>query len=237
MSLPFFFRENIDPGNQSVVLDEETSKHIVQVLRMKPGALLQLTNGHGHVFKAEITRDHKKSCEVRILQSFLHPPAIRKTAIAISLLKNASRFEWFLEKATELGVSEIIPLICERTVKQHFRFDRMKSICISAMLQSQQSWLPALWEPVPFLTALSSADYDRKFIAHCIDDGEKNLPGFASQTESCIIFIGPEGDFSENEIESATAHHFIPASLGSTRLRSETAGLAAAVLLKLDNMK
>ena len=115
---------------------------------MKEGEKLNLTDGKGNLITAEITDDHKKHCSVKIIDSRLTTHDSRKVTIAISLLKNTNRFEWFLEKATEIGVSEIIPLICERTEKQKFRYDRMKGICISAMLQSQQCWLPVLHEPI-----------------------------------------------------------------------------------------
>ena len=155
-----------------------------------------------------------------------------KITIAISLLKNTNRFEWFLEKATEIGVSEIIPLICERTEKQKFRYDRMKGICISAMLQSQQTWLPILHEPKQFNhLAIEQFGTQQKFIAHCNEaSGKKNLSTFQPLNHSTIL-IGPEGDFTKQEIELALQNGFTPVSLGETRLRSETAGVVASVLL------
>ena len=149
MSLPIFFQEDIS-DHSSLTLSEETSKHIVQVLRMKAGEHLQLTDGKGEIITAEIISEHKRATQVKVLQTSHIAPRISNVTIAISLIKNNSRLEWFLEKATEIGVSEIIPLICERTEKQHFRHDRMKNILISAMLQSQQAWLPLLHEPIKF---------------------------------------------------------------------------------------
>src|ERR1700741_1168239 len=150
MSLPVFFVKSVAGIDEHLVLDEDTSKHVVQVLRMGKGELLQLTDGKGNKVAASITEPHKKKTAVTITATeFLARPA-RKTAIAISLLKNASRFEWFLEKATELGIQSIFPLRCEHTERQHFRLDRMQSVLMSAMLQSQQAWVPELHEPAKF---------------------------------------------------------------------------------------
>ena len=232
MTLPFFYISEYVPSQKEIVLDEDTSRHVVQVLRMKEGEKLNLTDGKGSLITAEVTDAHKKHCSVRVIDSQLSTQDSRKVIIAISLLKNTSRFEWFLEKATEVGVSEIIPLICERTEKQKFRYDRMKGICISAMLQSQQTWLPVLHEPKQFNhLAIEQFDDQQKFIAHCEESDQKNsLSTFQSFNHSTIL-IGPEGDFTKQEIELALQNNFIPVSLGETRLRTETAGIVAATLL------
>jgi len=232
MALPFFYKEDINPTTANVVLDEDTSKHIVQVLRMKVGEQLQLTNGKGDLFTAEIIDDNRKKCTVTILTTD-HEPQITKITIAISLIKSNSRFEWFLEKATEIGVTSIIPLICERTEKPAFKFERSNGILISAMLQSQQSWLPVLQEPQKFATFIGQANQEQKFIAHCIDENNKQQLAVQpiNQLTSKLILIGPEGDFTKEEIELALKHDFIPVSLGNTRLRTETAGIVSAVLL------
>ena len=154
--------------------------------------------------------------------------------IAMSLLKNSSRFEWFLEKATEIGITEIVPLICERTERQHFRLDRLKQIVVSAMLQSRQSWLPVLKEPVLLEQVVESADHQQRFIAHCIEEEKKSLTGLIDKLQRRrIILIGPEGDFTKEEVQLASQHHFLTVSLGENRLRAETAGVVAASLLKL----
>ena len=226
----FFSSENLDT-NSVITLDEETSKHIVQVLRMKKGEELRLTNGKGIIATAEIEDDHKKKTMVRVRNMVRHEPSSRKTSIGMSLLKNAGRFEWFLEKATEIGVASIIPMICERTEKQHFRFDRMKNILISAMLQSQQTWLPELAEPQQFKLVVDLTTHDQKFIAHCIEEEKKELRTEIRPKPSAIILIGPEGDFTNSEIELALNNNFVPVSLGQNRLRSETAGIVAATYL------
>ncbi|HET6766945.1 MAG TPA: RsmE family RNA methyltransferase [Chitinophagaceae bacterium] len=235
MTLPFFYINEYSSSQKEIVLDDDTSRHVVQVLRMKEGEKLNLTDGKGHLITAEITDDHKKHCSVKVIDSVLTSHVSRKITIAISLLKNTNRFEWFLEKATEIGVSEVIPLICERTEKQKFRYDRMKGICVSAMLQSQQCWLPGLREPVKYIeyikSVLDNSDLT-KFIAHCEESAEKqNLSTFQALDHSTIL-IGPEGDFTKQEIELALQNRFIPVSLGETRLRSETAGVVASVILR-----
>lgn len=243
MQLPFFYIESADARSKSIVLDEETSRHVVQVLRMKKDEKINLTDGKGKLLSGIITNDHKKHCTVEVINSRLLTPDSRLLTIAISLLKNSSRFEWFLEKATEIGVYEIIPLICERTEKQKFRYDRMKGILISAMLQSQQCWLPMLHEPVKFdnLILAMSGENIQKFIAHCNEGDKKQLSNFHKNesfgnirtSPNSIILIGPEGDFTEKEIELVIKHAFIPVALGETRLRSETAGIVAATILKI----
>ncbi|HNO98764.1 MAG TPA: RsmE family RNA methyltransferase, partial [Ferruginibacter sp.] len=212
----------------------DTSKHIVQVLRMQNGEQLQLTDGKGNLFTGVITDNNRKRCAVGILQTTNLQPQTRKISIAISLLKNTSRFEWFLEKATEIGVSEIIPLVCARTEKTAFKYDRMKSILVSAMLQSQQCWLPRLHEPAKFSELVPAALQQQKLIAHCEETGEKKqLSTLQPFSASTIILIGPEGDFTPEEVQLALENNFSAVALGNTRLRTETAGVVAASLLCL----
>lgn len=237
MTLPFFYTESFNAGAKSIILDEDTSRHVIQVLRMKEGEKLNLTDGKGNLITAGITDSHKKHCTVSVEGTRYKVQDTRRVCIAISLLKNASRFEWFLEKATEIGVSEIIPLICERTEKQKFRYDRMKQICISAMLQSQQCWLPVLQEPVKYIEYIKSVKENvglNKFIAHCDEGNKQTISQFPnSSLTNSLVLIGPEGDFTKEEIVPALQNNFIPVSLGETRLRSETAGVVVATLLCL----
>lgn len=229
MALPYFYEHDLLPGTTVFTLSEGTSKHCVQVLRMKEGELLNLTNGKGNLFTATILSPDKKRTEVKIEATKFTSKALRKVSIGISLLKNNSRFEWFLEKATEIGVAEIIPLISERTERQHFRHDRMNNILIAAMLQSQQTWLPLLHEPQKF-ESITLTSSPQKFIAHCEEQQKQELKDFRL-ADDVMILIGPEGDFSPSEIASALGSNFNPVSLGNTRLRTETAGVVAATLL------
>jgi 16S rRNA (uracil1498-N3)-methyltransferase len=234
MTLPFFYITNYDVVQKEIMLDEDTSRHIVQVLRMKIGEKINLTDGKGNLLTCEIADDHKKHCSVVVKGTKHKAQGTRQVSIAISLLKNTNRFEWFLEKSTEIGIRAFIPLICERTEKQKFRFDRMQGICISAMLQSQQCWLPLLHEPVKFENLVREPFDGQKFIAHCAEADKKTIVASPVSSHS-IICIGPEGDFTMEEIRTALENNFIPVSLGETRLRSETAGVAAAVLLQMRN--
>ncbi len=219
------------------MLDEDTSRHIVSVLRMKPGELLHLTDGKGNLFTAAVADDHKKKCTVAINNVQYVEPAPGKITIAISILKNSSRFEWFLEKATEIGITEIVPLLCERTEREKFRRDRLMHILASAMLQSQQCWLPVLHEPIGYGLLFKQEEIiktSQKFIAHCIAEEKRNLADLINESlPSRIILIGPEGDFTREEVDLAIEQHFLPVSLGDTRLRAETAGMVAAALLRI----
>src|ERR1044072_7950828 len=173
MNLPYFFEENV--AQPVYFLSEETSKHCIQVLRMKEGAQLQLTDGTGNLFTASIIHADKKHCKVSVEEKQNTNRRSQNIAIAISVLKNPSRLEWFIEKATEIGVQEIIPLICERTEKHNFRLDRMKHILVSAMLQSKQTWLPQLHQPKKFRDYINE-DFDGlKLIAHCVDEEKQSL--------------------------------------------------------------
>ncbi|HYC39449.1 MAG TPA: RsmE family RNA methyltransferase [Chitinophagaceae bacterium] len=231
--LPFFYIRESDEAQQEITLDEATSRHIVQVLRMPLGAELNLTEGKGSLMTAEIVDAHRKRCRVRIKQLLHIQPPARTVSIGISLLKNPGRFEWFLEKAAELGVSGIIPLLCERTEKQSFRKERMEAVLVSALLQSRQCWLPVLHQPARLLDLLPACHQPQKFIAHCIEDEKRNLADLVNENLEQIVLVGPEGDFTPEEVALAVKHHFVPVMLGDTRLRSETAGIAAACLLRL----
>lgn len=242
MSLPFFYISQFDASQKEIVLNEDTSKHIVRVLRMNVGEQLNLTDGKGNLLTCSITDAHKKQCGLKVDAVISQPQGTRKVAVAISLIKNTNRFEWFLEKATEIGVSEIIPLICERTEKEKFRFDRLQEICISAMLQSQQVWLPKLQVPTSFNEIANwKIENGLNYIAHCVEGNRQKLT-HAHIPESAqlvpdiyrdsLICIGPEGDFTSEEIALALDNNFIPVSLGETRLRTETAGVVAASLMQ-----
>ncbi len=233
--LPLFY--SIEPANSNdfMILEEDASKHVVQVLRMKKGDRLQLTDGIGNLYTGEIIHDHKKKVEVRIQEKMYNEPGSKKITIAISILKNAARFEWFLEKATEIGISAIRPLICERTERQHFRADRLQNILISAMLQSHQCWLPALHDPASFTQIVNESSHSQKFIAHCVEQKKTQLADVLDDSlPERIMLIGPEGDFSTNEIALAIQKGFTPVSLGENRLRSETAGVVASAMLRLN---
>lgn len=239
MDIPFFFSQQLTLSTNTLLLDEAVSKHAIQVLRMQVGETLQLVNGKGLLAKAIIVKADKRHTQVDIKEISSQPVAIRSTAIAISLVKNAARFEWFLEKATEIGITEIIPLICQRTERQLFKKERWEQILVSAMVQSQQVWMPILHEPVLLKkwleneSLISSKPYQQKFVAHCLPDSKTELSIVLQKEKDALILIGPEGDFTKDEIELAMENNFVPVALGNTRLRTETAGMVAATILKI----
>lgn len=234
MALPYFYVTDL--SSSTLTLEEDTSKHIIQVLRMQINEQLLLTDGKGKKATAVIIDDNRKRCTVKLTDVIHEPEKATGVTIGISLVKNASRFEWFLEKATEIGVTEIIPLLCDRTEKEKFRHDRLQSILVSAMLQSQQCWLPVLHEPINFGEVVKQTTTANKFIAHCLPNEKQQLASTLAHhspltTQAAIILIGPEGDFTEKEIATALQLGFQPVALGNTRLRTETAGMVAATLL------
>jgi 16S rRNA (uracil1498-N3)-methyltransferase len=230
MSAPFFYEPDLNTNSSHFTLSEETSKHCIQVLRMKNGEALQLTNGQGLLCTATIGSEDKKKAVAIITKTEQTAAPAKQICIAISLLKNTSRFEWFLEKATEIGITHIQPLLCTRTEHTRFKTERMQGILAAAMLQSQQTWLPVLGEPIALEKYTADSTWQQKLIAHC----EENTKQFISElpvSSSTEILIGPEGDFTPAEIESAVQKGYLPVSLGETRLRTETAGIVATTLL------
>jgi 16S rRNA (uracil1498-N3)-methyltransferase len=174
---------------------------------------------------------HKKNAVVTITASTQTDPPKQKLQLGISLLKNAVRLEWLFEKATEIGVTSITPLVCERTIHERFKTDRMQQIIQSAMIQSQQTWLPVLSEPMPLLQFITKSSAAQKLIAHCEPLHKTSIQSI-EPSDDLLLLIGPEGDFALSEIEAAIAKDFMPIDLGPTRLRTETAGIFALSCLK-----
>lgn len=234
MQVPFFYQPHLSENQSIITLSDDTHKHVVQVLRMKPNDAIHVTNGKGLLCKAILTNIDKKQSIAFIqtcIQTVLKKP---KIAIGISLLKNASRLEWFAEKVTELGISDIYLLQCHRTEKHHFRLDRLNGILIAAMLQSQQTWLPNLHAPQAISNIIQQAQQPIKLMAHCNEANKLPIQKITTNND-VLILIGPEGDFTPDEIATAINHNFVEVSLGNTRLRTETAGIIAATILILNS--
>ena len=231
MSVPYFYEPLIATGMTQFTLSETSSKHCVQVLRMDVGEQIDITNGQGGLFHATIQVAHKKNAVVTITASTQTDPPKQKLQLGISLLKNAVRLEWLFEKATEIGVTSITPLVCERTIHERFKTDRMQQIIQSAMIQSQQTWLPVLSEPMPLLQFITKSSANQKLIAHCEPLHKTSIQSIEPSND-LMLLIGPEGDFAPSEIEAAIAKEFMPIDLGPTRLRTETAGIFALSCLK-----
>ena len=232
MPVPYFYEAPLTSNPTVYSLSEETSKHCVQVLRMKAGDRIDLTNGIGQLFEATISIADKKSTTVQIDAQKSMPTSTQKITLGISLLKNAARLEWLLEKATEMGVHTIVPLLCAHTIHERFKTDRMQNILQSAMIQSQQAWLPLLSEPIEFDAFIHKHKASVNLIAHCEPSEKKNIKEIIARDDVNLL-IGPEGDFSPSEIAKAISNNYTPIQLGPTRLRTETAGIFALSVLKI----
>lgn len=232
MPVPYFYEPTLTIGVNQFTLSPETSKHCVQVLRMQEGANIDITNGMGAVFNATIQTAHKANSLVTIERHQSVAASQQKITLGISLLKNAVRLEWLFEKATEMGIYQIVPIICERTIHERFKMDRMQNILQSAMIQSQQAWLPLLCEPIEFDAFINKHKAPINLIAHCETSEKKNIKDIIALNEVNLL-IGPEGDFSPSEIATAISNNYTPIKLGPTRLRTETAGIFALSVLKI----
>jgi 16S rRNA (uracil1498-N3)-methyltransferase len=226
----FYIAENIGIG-QMYNLSDAQAKHAMQVLRLNKGQIIELTNGNGVLANASIVEASKKNCAVVINSLETKNTEKFNIHIAISPTKNNARLEWFLEKATEVGVAEITPLICNRTEKQNLKTERLEQIIISALLQSKNLFLPKLNPTITFnnflqQTQLPNSNY---LIAHCLPQNKNNISQY--KHNNTVILIGPEGDFSPEEIDQALQNKYQAVAIGNSRLRTETAGLAAAIAL------
>lgn len=233
MSIPYFYEPQLMAGTTHFTLSEQSAKHCVQVLRMKEGDRLDITNGQGLLAEATLISANKKNASVAIIKEVITPAPTQKIILGISLLKNAVRLEWLFEKATEMGIHSLVPLVCERTIHERYKFDRMQNIVQSAMIQSKQTYLPLLMPTTQFsdFLAQNQSLTNHKYIAHCEPTEKKSIKEI-EPTNDCILLIGPEGDFTPSEIDKALAQNYTPIHLGNTRLRTETAGLFALSVLK-----
>lgn len=231
-----FYTPTIDKKSSTFILDEAESKHAIKVLRLNTGDKINLVNGKGTFFEAEITQAHAKKCELSILSSTTETDTKPSLHIAIAPTKNNDRLEWFVEKATEIGITEITPLICQRSERKTLKIDRLEKTAVAAMKQSLKATLPKINEPVSFKDFIKNTPQQTNlFIAHCLDNKEKHLSQLCIKNESSIVLIGPEGDFTKEEIDLAIKNHFKPISLGKSRLRTETAGVVACHTINLIN--
>ena len=217
-----------DINSNTYNLSEEESKHCIKVLRLDAASLLYLVDGKGGFYEALVEDPHPKRTRLKILSKvenfgkrnhYLH--------IAIAPTKNIERVEWFLEKATEIGIDEITPIICDRSERKDIKAERLNKVITSAMKQSIKAYHPILNEPVRFSELITKNAFTQKFIAHCMDGGKTTIREQLIPNSNYLIVIGPEGDFTLEELEVAVNNNFIPVSLGDSRLRTETAALEA----------
>ena len=226
-NMQLFYNSEINITLKEFSFDKEESKHIVKVLRKTEGDTLHVTNGLGDLFLTEIILASEKKCTVRIVTTETSPPTDFYIHIAVAPTKMNDRLEWFLEKATEMGIHEITPIICDRSERKIIKNERFDKIILSAMKQSLQSFLPKLNEPISFKDFINQQHDGNLCIAHCLETEKKLLKNTIKSKEKYTILIGPEGDFSEKEIQLALTNNYIPVSLGNTRLRTETAAIVA----------
>ena len=233
--MQLFYNSNIKPEDKSFFFDKEESKHIVKVLRKKESDKIFLTNGLGYFFESEIISASEKKCEIRITNVQFHEPTSYHIHIAVAPTKMNDRLEWFLEKATEIGIQEITPIICDNSERKVYKIDRAEKIIQAAMKQSLQMYLPKINEPISYSQFVKQTIDGQKFIAHCEETERKAFQNEIKPNEKVTILIGPEGDFSSKEIKLAIENQFIPVTLGNTRLRTETAALVACHTIALIN--
>ncbi|MEX0981702.1 MAG: 16S rRNA (uracil(1498)-N(3))-methyltransferase [Bacteroidales bacterium] len=230
--MDLFYKTNI--VSEHLILDPDESAHSVKVLRYGKGDRVRLIDGKGGFYVAEIEHADPTACEVRIIsKSTNHEKLPYELHIAIAPTKRLDRFEWFVEKATEIGVSSITPLFCQRSERRNIRLDRIKRVAIAAMKQSVKAYLPRIFEPIGYSDWIETRVTGSKFIAHCMDGAKMDIRT-VELSDAITIIIGPEGDFTPEEVMMAIQNDYEPLSLGDYRLRTETAGVVAcsAVYLK-----
>lgn len=225
--MQLFYNSDISEQNNSFTFPKDESRHIVKVLRKKVGDTLYITNGNGFLFTAKITIADQKNCVISIENSEFKKPTDYKLHLAVAPTKMNDRYEWFLEKATEIGITSITPIFCDHSERKNVKLDRFEKILQSAIKQSLHLYLPTLNEPISFKDYINQDFSGDLFIAHCEETDKKSLKNEIKPNTEITILIGPEGDFSVNEIETAIKNKFIPVTLGDTRLRTETAAIVA----------
>jgi 16S rRNA (uracil1498-N3)-methyltransferase len=225
--MELFFQENLLESTTEIKFSTEESRHISKVLRKKTGDAITVTNGKGLEWKGEITVLDTRNTLATKTATIFHKKAKSNLHIAIAPTKSNDRIEWFLEKATEIGITHITPILCNHSERRNIKSERFEKILIGALKQSNQFHLPKLNSLTYFSDFVSSYSADNKFIAHCREGNKSNLSSYNSLSKDVLILIGPEGDFSREEVELAMENDFLPIALGSQRLRTETAGIVA----------
>lgn len=225
--MQLFYNPVINENTTQFSFDREESKHIIKVLRKSVGDTLHITNGKGWLFNAEITIADIKNCVANIVLKELQKKHDYHLHLAVAPTKMNDRYEWFLEKATEIGIDSITPIICDHSERKIVKTERFERILQSAMKQSLSCYLPKLNEPIQFKDFINQDFKGDLFIAHCEETDRKSLKQQLKPKTDVTILIGPEGDFSTKEIELAFQNKFIPVTLGETRLRTETAAIVA----------
>ncbi len=217
-------------------LSEQESKHCIKVLRLKFDDEIVLIDGKGGYYKAKITDPNPKHCAVEIIEEHQNfGKRDYKLSIAIAPTKNINRFETFLEKSCEIGINTIEPILCRYSERKVIKSDRLNKVILSAVKQSVKAYLPALSKLSNFKEIVKQNYNGKKFIAHCYDTQKYKLKDTYKKGENALILIGPEGDFSQEEVDMAEKNGFISVSLSKSRLRTETAGIIACSIIDFIN--
>lgn len=226
----------IDPDFvPGATLCEDESRHCVKVMRHRVGDTVFVSDGCGKRYECKIADANARGCMLEIVKCEELPEPTYSLHMAVAPTKNIDRFEWFVEKAVEIGVAKITPIYCDHSERTTLRTDRLRRIVMAAAKQSLKSYLPEVTEPVSCTDLIASAEEDQRFILHC-EEGEKEHLFNACQTSrSTLVLVGPEGDFSAKEIGSALSHGFVECSLGKERLRTETAAVVATDIVSIKN--
>lgn len=227
--MQLFYHPNLTADTTQDFFSKEESKHIIKVLRKKTGDRINITNGKGHFFVAIIEEASPSKCTIRILEKEQQQPLPYYIHLAVAPTKLNDRYEWFLEKATEIGISEITPIYCDHSERTKIKPERYEKILLSAMKQSLKAYLPKLNKAISFKEFItrSQESNTEKYIAHCEETQRKLLKDCLQSRKSVTLLIGPEGDFSTDEIALALQNDYTPVSLGNSRLRTETAAIVA----------
>lgn len=233
--MQLFYNPNINQTTETFFFDKEESKHIIKVLRKKEHDILFVTNGLGVLFTTQIILASDTKCTVKIDTFELAETPKYEIHLAVAPTKMTDRYEWFLEKATEIGVTQITPIICEHSERKQLKTDRFEKIIQTAMKQSNQLFLPKLNEPMAFKDFINKDFIGQKLIAHCEENEKKSFKEILKINENVTILIGPEGDFSAKEIKMAIENKYIQITLGKNRLRTETAAIVACNLINFMN--
>ncbi len=226
--MQLFYTPEIDLSEENFILSKEESKHIVRVLRLKEGSEIYVTDGKGNLLKVEIVIANQNACSVKILERTTnHEKRNYYIHMAVAPTKNNDRYEWFLEKATEIGVDEITPIIGQHSERKKIKLERYQKVILSGVKQSLKAYIPKINEAVKLKDFLNKEFDGDKFIAHCVEGDRKSLKSELIPGRRYLVMIGPEGDFSNEEIKLALEKGYTPVTLGNFRLRTETAALAA----------
>ncbi|MBQ4821368.1 16S rRNA (uracil(1498)-N(3))-methyltransferase [Aquimarina sp. MMG016] len=225
--MQLFYNNTLTENSNEIKFSREESKHIAKVLRKKEGDKLYITNGLGFLFHANITFSNPTQCIAQINHIEKQQPKTYRLHLAVAPTKMNDRYEWFLEKATEIGIDEITPIICEHSERKVIKQERFERILQSAMKQSLQCYLPKFNPAIDLSDFIKQKNEGQLLIAHCEETHKQSLKDILKLQSNTIILIGPEGDFSSKEIELALSNHYTPVTLGETRLRTETAAIVA----------